>query len=326
MIVRLGGFAIGGLGALTPTAIAQVIPSSDQTQVRPNPETGATFDITGGSVSRDGVNLFHDFQTFDLNLGDVANFATAASIERILSTISGGEPSRIDGLLRVTGSQADLYLLNPAGLIFGDHAQLDVPGSFWAMTADRVAFGDRELNVLASNDYGTLIGVPTGFGFSAIEPAAIVNFAAMDSTGGSVGLVGGTVASTGNLTARDAVQIVTVPGSHWLRLDVPGQILGLEFDPMAIEALTAQTVFTPRSLSDLLVGTTTTASRLTVAADGTVSLVGTSEAETLPIEAGDLAIAASTITADRVQLNADRNLIATTSTIDANHRRRPRCP
>jgi large exoprotein involved in heme utilization and adhesion len=84
--------------------------------------------------------------------------------------VTGGEASVINGLLQVTGSNANLYLMNPAGIVFGANARLDVAGSFTATTANGIGFGDRWFNAVGANNYATLIGNPSSFAFTMTQP------------------------------------------------------------------------------------------------------------------------------------------------------------
>jgi filamentous hemagglutinin family protein len=89
-----------------------------------------------------GKNLFHSFEQFDLREGERATFRGPAQIERIISRVTGGEPSDIDGTIRSTIEGADFYFLNPAGVVFGPNARLDLKGSFHVSTADELRFAD----------------------------------------------------------------------------------------------------------------------------------------------------------------------------------------
>jgi filamentous hemagglutinin family protein len=95
--------------------------------------------ITGGIQA--GQNLFHSFEQFSLATDGVANFDHAININNILSRVTGGSVSQIDGLIQTQGN-ANLFLLNPAGIIFGANAQLNIGGSFIATTSDRFLFAD----------------------------------------------------------------------------------------------------------------------------------------------------------------------------------------
>jgi len=98
---------------------------------------GNTYHISGGTQA--AANLFHSFQTFGLNAGEMAHFLAHPSPQNILARVTGGDPSIIHGLIQVTGGNPNLYLMNPAGIVFGPQASLNVPADFIATTADRAA-------------------------------------------------------------------------------------------------------------------------------------------------------------------------------------------
>jgi filamentous hemagglutinin family protein len=81
-------------------------------------------------------NLFHSFKDFNLNSHESATFSGPNSVSNVISRVTGGNPSNIDGLIRSTIPNADMYFLNPYGIMFGPNARLDVQGSFHASTAD----------------------------------------------------------------------------------------------------------------------------------------------------------------------------------------------
>ncbi len=104
---------------------------------------GPDFEIPDAVGTRKGSNLFHSFGTFDLSAGEVATFSNAgAPINNVIGRITGGTASTIDGTIRSTIPDANLYLLNPSGILFGPNAALDVMGSFHVSTADYLKFGD----------------------------------------------------------------------------------------------------------------------------------------------------------------------------------------
>ncbi|MEY4719233.1 MAG: hypothetical protein RL563_1851, partial [Pseudomonadota bacterium] len=100
------------------------------------------IDSTLGRVV--GRNLFHSFGRFNLETGTTALFSHSGvnPIANVIARITGGEPSSIDGTIQSLIPEADLFLINPSGLFFGPHAQIDVPGSFHASTASMLSFED----------------------------------------------------------------------------------------------------------------------------------------------------------------------------------------
>ncbi len=124
--------------SLTTTALAQIIPDNslgaEGSIVTPNvPLQGGLSDrIDGGAIR--GNNLFHSFQDFNVGNLQRVYFANPTGIENILGRVTGNRASQILGTLGVLGS-ANLYLINPNGIIFGQNARLDISGSFFASTA-----------------------------------------------------------------------------------------------------------------------------------------------------------------------------------------------
>jgi filamentous hemagglutinin family protein len=139
-------------------------PDGTNTVVTPN---GNRYDISGGSLSPEGANLFHSFTEFGLSEGQTANFLTNPNIQNILGRITGGNPSLINGLIQVTGGNSNLFLMNPAGMIFGPSSSLNVPGSFNATTATGIGFGNNQwFSAIGNNNWATLIGTPNSFAFT----------------------------------------------------------------------------------------------------------------------------------------------------------------
>ena len=124
------------LGMTLPTN-AQVVP--DGTLSTTVSQSGSNFTITNGNQV--GNNLFHSFSQFSIPIGGSAFFNNASTIQNIFARVTGGSASNLDGLIRANGS-ANLFLLNPAGILFGANAQLNIGGSFVGTTASSVKFAD----------------------------------------------------------------------------------------------------------------------------------------------------------------------------------------
>ncbi|NEO85355.1 MAG: CHAT domain-containing protein [Spirulina sp. SIO3F2] len=211
---------------------------------------GKTYHIQGGTQA--GANLFHSFQAFGLNAGEIANFLSNSSVTNILGRVTGGDPSIINGLIQVTGASSNLYLMNPAGIVFGPQASLNVMGDFTATTATGIAFNNGSFPAYGTADYAQLVGQPQGFVFGQETNGSIINQGDLSASAGkNLSLVGGTVLNTGKITAPDGkITIAAVPGTSRVKISQPGSLLSLE-----VEAPPANTTgISPLSLPELLTG------------------------------------------------------------------------
>ncbi|MEH2072573.1 MAG: filamentous hemagglutinin N-terminal domain-containing protein [Nostoc sp.] len=126
-------------------------------------------------------NLFHSFGQFNLNTNESVTFENAANIRNILSRVTGGTPSAIDGLIRTSNNGVNLFLINPQGIIFGPNAQLNIGnatrGSFIATTVDGIVFPNGEkfsaINPEGESSLLRIVGDPSGFLASQRLPAQI---------------------------------------------------------------------------------------------------------------------------------------------------------
>ncbi|OLP19534.1 hypothetical protein BST81_04490 [Leptolyngbya sp. 'hensonii'] len=231
IIVRLlSGFLLLSLLGMPSGQAQSIISASDGTQTIVTPN-GTILTITGGQISGDGANLFHSFAQFGLNSQQIANFLSTPGIQNILARVVGGDPSIINGLIQVTGSNANLYLMNPAGIVFGPTASLNVPAAFTATTANRIGFSNGgQFNTVGPNSYATLTGLPQDFTFTALQPGAIVNAGQLTvGQGQAVTLLGGVVINTGTIAAPGGqITIAAVPGQKLVRVSQSGSLLSLD--------------------------------------------------------------------------------------------------
>lgn len=236
-VVRLGlASVVIGSTAFGSTALAQVSPDS---QLRPDNTLGVDnsivnsspdgIDTISGGATR-GSNLFHSFEQFSIPNGRAALFDNGANIQNILTRVTGGSRSEIDGILAARGT-ANLFLLNPNGIIFGENARLIVGGSFIATTARSINFADgTQFSATPGTGAPLLtVSVPLGLQFGT-NPGNIVNrastFGLQVQPGRTIGLIGGNVnLEGGDLTAaggRVELGAVAAPGVVGINPDLSG--------------------------------------------------------------------------------------------------------
>ncbi|MEQ9236779.1 CHAT domain-containing protein [Coleofasciculus sp. E2-BRE-01] len=258
-------------------------------------QDGNQFNIDGGTFSGDGQNLFHSFQYFGLSAGEIANFLSNPEIRNILGRVVSGEASIINGLIQVTGGNSNLFLMNPAGIVFGANGSLNLPASLTLTTATGIGFaGDQWFNVFSENNYQTLIGDPSQFAFDLAQPATLINAGNLAvSEGHNLTLLAGNTINTGQLTAPGGtITMAAVPESNRVRISQPGQLLSLEIVPSTNENGEIQAI-DPLDLPTLLTGTEESVETgLTVTDTGQVQLQ--ESGITIPAEAR-LAIASGTL-------------------------------
>ena len=107
-----------------------------------------------GSVR--GNNLFQSFSQFNLNAGEVAAFSGPKGIQNILSRVTGGSPSSINGTIRSDITGANFFFINPNGIVFGPNAAIDVSGSFAASTANYLKLADGAMAMSLENLVGVM--------------------------------------------------------------------------------------------------------------------------------------------------------------------------
>ncbi len=291
------------LGIL-PSQAQPIAPATDGTGTSISPN-GNRYDITGGSLSGDNANLFHSFSQFGLDAGQVANFVSQPNIHNIFSRVVGGNVSRINGIIQVTGGNSNLFLMNPAGIIFGSNASLNVPASFTATTATGIGFGAGWFNAMGKSNYTSLVGSPNAFAFTTEQPGAIINSGNLSVNSGSLTLLGGTVVSTGQLSAPSGqITLATVPGESLVRLSQQGQLLSLEVKPLTdAQTPPGNWILPVATLPQLLTGGSgSNATGLRVNSNGQVELTGSGVA----VVNGD--VAAKSVSAQTATLSSNRNL------------------
>ena len=339
--IRLSSFVYLNVGlwlALVPLAVLLDGGVVEGQQVEPpiveEPNSNTTVNTTeGGNTVIDngdisGNNIFHSFTRFNVPEGETAQFIvnTGDGFDfsqpiNIINRVTGGNVSEINGTIV---SPANFYLMNPAGIIFGNNATLDVSGSFTATTANGIGFGNdnSEINnwfsASGANNYNLLTGNPTAFGFTMDEPGGINIGNGNLNVNGDLNLVAGTVFGSGEISASQ-VNITTVPGNSVLRLTLTEAGSPLSFEipqPISENNQPNNFNFPIKNLPELLTGGTGgNANRFTENGDGkTITLTGSGVNEI--VANGDIAV--GNISTDQrflrensagdVSLNAEGNI------------------
>ena len=198
-----------------------------------------TDQIDGGAVR--GTNLFHSFEQFSVSAGRTVYFNNAGDIQNIISRVTGNSISNIDGILKANGT-ANLFLINPNGIVFGSNASLNINGSFVASTASSLNFADGTKFSATSPQTTPLltVSVPIGLQFGATAASirnqsqakpdgAINNFGQgvglQVQQGKTLALIGGDITlDGGNITANDgSVELGSVAGNSLVSLSPTNQ-------------------------------------------------------------------------------------------------------
>ncbi|NEP20899.1 filamentous hemagglutinin N-terminal domain-containing protein [Moorena sp. SIO3I6] len=289
-LVIFGGISLSGYYGITHSvnpALAQIVPDNtlgdNPSVVKPNVEVkGLPADLIEGGATR-GDNLFHSFS--DFNVGDLQRvyFANPAGINNILSRVTGSNISKIFGTLGVDGA-ANLFLLNPNGIVFGANSQLDVAGSFVGSTANSIVFGNgTEFSATNPEEPPLLtINITPGLQYGQNPPQPIVNAGNLAvGQGQNVTLVGGSIISTGDILAPGGeINILAVPTETLVQLGQAGQILTLSTPTPSIESNSPSVTEFLSTLDD--------DTGVTVSSDGQVTL--TDSGTIVPLEPGTVII------------------------------------
>ncbi len=284
-------------------AASPITGSGLNTQVSPPvplPSGQTQFNITGGTRpgGASGTNLFHSFGDFNVPNNNIANFLNNSGLatSNILGRVTGGNLSSILGTIQTTGfGNANLFLMNPAGFLFGPNATVNVGGMVSFTSADylRLADGAR-FNAIPNTTADALLSAApvAAFGFLGSNPGAItVQGSQLTVTEGTgISLVGGNITVQSGTLDDGTVQPakLTAPGGQINLASVasPGEIL----------------LSTLQSAPNIN-GQSFTAMGNISLSEGALLDVSADAAGTVRIRGGQLLIAEGTISADTVNTN-----------------------
>ncbi len=247
----------GTIGARGDRAYAQskITPDAtlggERSVVTPNVTIkGLPSDKIDGGATR-GSNLFHSFSEFNVGGGRGVYFSNPAGIVNIFSRVTGNIRSEILGTLGVTGGNANLFFINPNGIIFGPNARLDVGGSFLASTANAIQFGNQGKFSASNPDAPPLLTInPDALLYLNQIPGTSIqnNSVALDLSATSAGLhvpdgqslllVGGNIIMDGGIlnASGGRVELGGLAGSGTVGLNVNGNNLSLSFPDAVVRA------------------------------------------------------------------------------------------
>ena len=216
-VLIVGLIASRTLAAQAPAASNITSDNSLRTTVT---QSANVFNIGGGARPGGGTNLFQSFGFFTIAEGDIANFVNTSGLltNNIISRVTGGQPSSIFGTIQTADFPgANLFLINPSGVIFGPTASLNVGGSFHVSTADYLRFADGAKFFASLGQTSTLsMTAPTAFGFlgaSTPAPVTIDGSVLQVPEGQTLSVVGGDIEISGGATLSapsGRVQIASV--------------------------------------------------------------------------------------------------------------------
>ncbi|MBW4616934.1 MAG: filamentous hemagglutinin N-terminal domain-containing protein [Desmonostoc vinosum HA7617-LM4] len=194
LTIGLGLFPVAS--PLTNYAFAQskIIPDNtlgdESSRVEPNNPDDSTELLTGGATR--GNNLFHSFLEFNVSEGRTARFSPDGNIQNLFVRVTGSDRSEILGRIQVSGSDANLFLINPRGVFFGSGATLELNGSFLSSTASAIKFTDATFSATAPRTTPLLsVNVPIGLQFGRTAGKIDVQGFLGVNPGKTLALVGG---------------------------------------------------------------------------------------------------------------------------------------
>lgn len=217
-------------------------------------DSNNTIIVSQDMGTKSGNNLFHSFKTFNINPDESVTFTGSHNLNNIISRVTGGEISNINGTLKLADNlNANFYFINPAGIFFGQNAAIDVPAAFHISTSDSLHFQDGHvfLAALAANTNSLSIAEPESFGFlgHANNSNALIEISGSqlnlnhlnNQTGQSLDLVAGNIKINNNaqlLVQSGEIRLIAMQGTESVSLlkDSNGNLALPSIKPTAINA------------------------------------------------------------------------------------------
>ncbi len=310
ILLKAKRFGIFSILALTATLVSQPLSINTQSAHAQIAVDGSTATEVKGNVisptgqgTVNGGNLYNSFDRFNVpNSGVIFNTGTSSvdggRINNIINRVTGDTPSNILGTIesRQAFPNANLYLLNPNGVIFGVNARLDIGGSFHTTTGTGLGFDQNQKFNVDKNSLSFPSGDPKNIQFGISQPATIINQGNLTvDAGKNISLTAGTVVNTGNLTAPAGnVNLAAVSGNSQVELRSPDLVLGFAVNKDVIPSNWNGEISTLSKLAESLTGKVSQANQVVIKADGTISLVASPSPSDIAVKDG-MAIASGKI-------------------------------
>ena len=275
---------------------------------------GPSYPITADLGKQVGGNLFHSFGVFGLNKGESATFSGPATVTNVIGRVTGGTASSINGKIDSSSlAGANLYLINPSGIVFGPNATVNVSGSFHASTADYVRLSDGA-KFQATNASGSTLtaSAPAAFGFLNASPPAITvdgSQLGVTTTGATLGVVVGpvTIKNSAALTApAGTIRVTGVAGTGEAPVDPVNSaaLTVTSFGPVSIVGGSKLDVSDPMGLGSAS-GVHIRAGTLTIDASGiNGSSIGSGDAGSVTVAAQDINLLAGAVISSNASCTA----------------------
>ena len=178
-----------------------------------------TRDRIEGGLIRD-TTLFHSFRTFNIDTGSGAYFTVPNAVEAIFTRITGNQASNLLGTLGVLGN-ADLFFLNPNGIVFGPEANLDISGSFTASTAESFAWADGQHFSAINPEIPPLLTLSTTPGLQFGQTASLITQSGDLTAGQDITMAAGELIMSGQLSAGETLTLSALG-----KINVQGPVTG----------------------------------------------------------------------------------------------------
>ncbi len=288
ILLKAKRFGIFSIFALTAMLASHPFSAEAQISAQITVDGSTATEVKGNVISPTGAgtvnggNLYNSFDRFNVPSSGVI-FNTGSSsvdgtkVNNIINRVTGDTPSSILGTIesRQAFPNANLYLLNPNGVIFGVNARLDIGGSFYATTGTGLGFDQNQKFNVDKSSLSFPSGDPTSIQFAIAQPAAIINQGNLTvDSGKNISLTAGTVINTGNLSAPDGnINLAAVSGNSQVELRSPDLVLGFAVTKDVIPTTWNGAIATLPKLAELLTGKASQANQVVVKSDGSIALV-----------------------------------------------------